>query len=80
MYFHFLNTILIFHQSSLILKFIKKLPHVHNDKELVENFEILQKGMIELKKDPFERNAFLIFDFEGWTIEKINELQKNIRA
>jgi hypothetical protein len=66
--------------ETLILKFIKRLPHVHNDKELAENLEILQKDMKELKKDPFERNAFLVFDFEGWTIKKINELKKSVRA
>ncbi len=66
--------------ETLILKFIKRLPHVHNDKELAENLEILQKDMKELKKDPFERNAFLVFDFEGWTIKKINELKKTARA
>jgi hypothetical protein len=65
--------------ETLILKFIKKLPHVHSDKELVENFEILQYGMRELKKDPFEKNAFLIFDFEGWTTKKIGEIRKTMR-
>lgn len=56
----------IFKLENYILNYIKKIEKDQSDENIEFEKRSLLKKMKELKKDPFERNAFSTFDFEFW--------------
>lgn len=58
-----------------VINFLRKLTSVNTDKQLLENLELLKIEIEELKKDPFEKNAMLYFDFPLWVDKKIQALR-----
>lgn len=61
----------VFKLESIILNYAKKVEKMKKDDEIVYEQKILLKQMAELKKDPFEKNAFTSFDFGRWLELKI---------
>ncbi|HRE39760.1 MAG TPA: hypothetical protein PLG90_00365 [Ignavibacteria bacterium] len=61
----------IFKLESLIINYIKKIEKDQSDENIEFEKRSLLKKMKELKKDPFERNAFSTFDFEFWIEETL---------
>ena len=58
--------------ETTILHFIKnKLPHVFNNKELIQSFIELKEELEEIAKDPLEQKALESFDFICWLQSKI---------
>jgi hypothetical protein len=63
----------LFKLEMLILEFIRKLPGVKNDDDLMFNFHQFRKRLEILKKDNYEKNAFEYFDFLEWVESKIKK-------
>ncbi len=55
----------------LILEFIRKLPEVKSDDDLLFSFQLFRRRLEILKQDNYEKNAFEYFDFIGWIDGKI---------
>ena len=66
----------IFMLETFVISFIRRLPGVNSNKDLLENFEILRKELKSIYKKPHEKNIFLHFDYLHWVNSKINELKK----
>ncbi|TAL62667.1 MAG: hypothetical protein EPN85_02135, partial [Bacteroidetes bacterium] len=47
------------------------LPKVNTRKELIQEFKKLKTKILEFEKDPYEKNAFLYFDYISWLESKI---------
>lgn len=62
----------VFKLESVILNYAKKVERMKKDEDIMFEKKHLLKQMNELKKDPFERNAFTSFDFGRWLELKIN--------
>jgi len=61
----------LYRVETLMLKFIRKLPEVKNDSDLIYTFIQFKKELVKLKNNEYEKNAFEYFDFLKWVEEKI---------
>ncbi len=61
----------LFKLEQLIIEFIRRLPKVKNDDDLIYSFIQFRKGLRQMKKDEYEKNAFEYFDFLEWIDGKI---------
>jgi hypothetical protein len=66
----------IYRLETLVLNFIKQLPKVNSDDDLIENFKIFQNGLKQIHKIPHEKNIFLYFDYHDWVSKKLKEIQE----
>jgi hypothetical protein len=58
----------------LIMDFLRKLPEIKNEDDLKFSLIQLKRKMESLKTDPYEKNAFVYFDFFKWLEVKIQKL------
>ncbi|MDQ3020658.1 MAG: hypothetical protein M3R36_08820 [Bacteroidota bacterium] len=65
----------LFKVESTVLNFLKKVNRLHNEKDIQKNFLLLRDEFMILKKDKYEKNAFVYFDFLNWIDKKINQLK-----
>ena len=65
-----------------ILNFLKKLSYQFTEDQLIPEFEKLRNQLIPLKKNPYEKRAFIYFDIIEWLESKIQKkpVGKVIRA
>jgi hypothetical protein len=59
--------------ENCILKFLKNLLYLEDEKELLKSFKLLREELLELLKDPFEKAAFSFFDLIPWLDKKIKK-------
>jgi tetratricopeptide (TPR) repeat protein len=59
-----------FYQTTLI-RFLKKLPKVHSNLELIKAYANLKEQMLFLESNPYEKRAFVYFDIISWLESKI---------
>ena len=59
--------------ETAILDFIRKLPYVSIEKDLVDVFKQLRMELVNLFKNPFEKKVFGYFDFISWIESKIEK-------
>ena len=57
--------------ETIILKFIRKLPEIKNEDDLMFTFVKFKKMLEKLKNDKYEKNVFDYFDFLNWVDKKI---------
>lgn len=57
----------------LIMDFLRKLTEIRNEDDLRFSLISLKKKMDVLKNDPYEKNAFVYFDFLRWLEPKIGK-------
>lgn len=62
----------LFKAEMLVLDFIRKLPKVESDDDLKFLFVKFRKGLLAVKKDKYEKNAFEYFDLLEWANSKIS--------
>jgi hypothetical protein len=56
-----------------VLRFLKTFIHTDDEKILLKSFKILREELVELSKDPFEKEAFYFFDLIPWLDKKIKK-------
>ncbi len=59
--------------ENCVLRFLKSFIHLEDNRELVKSFKLLRSELVELAKDPFEREAFYFFDLVPWLDKKIKK-------
>lgn len=57
--------------ENCVLKFLKSLLYLEDERELLKSFKLLKEELVELSKDPFEKGAFSFFDLIPWLDKKI---------
>jgi hypothetical protein len=50
---------------------IRHLPDKINERDMLTALKKLKENLIQIRKNPFERNAMSSFDFVGWIEEKL---------
>lgn len=60
--------------EAMILKSIRRLPHVNSRRELLHLFEDLRDAIVEASNDPLEKRVLSVFDFVTWLDGKISNL------
>ena len=60
--------------ESAFLHFVKRLLHPKPEVSIKEIYHELIHELKSLKADHFEKNAFVYFEFDNWTITKMSEL------
>jgi hypothetical protein len=58
--------------ESLLLSFLRKMPAMLTREDFMDNLILFRKEMLLLQNDPFEKNAFIYFDFISWAESKIH--------
>ncbi len=58
-----------------LLNFIKKLPKIQSDQELIDVLCTLKTHLQKFKDEPFEKNAFRYFNFIEWIDKKLFQLE-----
>jgi hypothetical protein len=58
--------------ESLLLGFLRKLPGMLTKEDFMDNLILFRKEMLVLQGDPYEKNAFIYFDFISWAESKIH--------
>jgi hypothetical protein len=66
----------IYKLETLVLDFIRRLPKMNSDKDLIENFHILKTDLKSIYKKQHEKNIFLHFDYLEWVSKKLKELSR----
>ncbi len=61
--------------ETVLMKFLRKLPSISTNKQLLESLELARKDILLLEDDLFEKNAVIQFDFSTWIDRKIAGLQ-----
>jgi len=56
-----------------ILQFIKNLPKINTDADLIKHFSLLREKMIELSQSEYDKRAFVYFDIISWLESKIEK-------
>jgi hypothetical protein len=59
--------------ENCVLKFLKSLIYLDEEKELLKSFRSLREELLELSEDPFEKGAFYFFDLIPWLDKKIKK-------
>ncbi|MGA2667961.1 MAG: hypothetical protein ABSF32_03485 [Ignavibacteria bacterium] len=65
----------IYKLETLVIDFIKRLPRINSNRDLAENFQILQNNMRTIYKKPHEKNIFLYFNYMEWVSKKLKEIR-----
>lgn len=58
--------------EAVVLEFIRKLPEINNEEDLMFSLKKYQNELKKLKADNFEKNAFEYFDFLKWIEAKVS--------
>lgn len=58
--------------ESVLFRFLRKLPAVYSEEELIAEFRSIGKELLVLQRDPFHALVFYYFDFFAWLIAKIH--------
>ena len=65
---------MLFKFEGLVLNFIRKeMPKIDSQKRLIEAFSMLRKDLLELEKEPIEKESFENFDIISWLDSKIEK-------
>lgn len=65
----------IFKLETFVINFIRRLPKIESNSDLIKSFVILQKELKSIYKKPHEKNIFLYFDYLDWVNKKIKQIQ-----
>ena len=57
----------------MLLRFFRKIPSFKKPGDFIDGLVLLKKDLTKLKADPFEKKAFLYFDFIHWIDTKIKK-------
>ncbi len=61
----------LYRLESLLLGFLRKLPAMETNDDFMDTLVLFRKEMLLINEDPFEKNAFIYFDFISWVESKI---------
>lgn len=61
----------LFPLENAVMNGIRHLPDKINERDMLTALKKLKENLIQIRKNPFERNAMSSFDFVGWIEEKL---------